>query len=294
MPTSPRPEATRSQVCPWRLRAVRAIALCSMLAIFVPWYASIISDFSRQNFVKLFIPILFFPLWLPYAWVFCGLRSAADAHTVKKALAVAVGCSSLIFLLCSFLLVVTSFDADRQLAITYALVALLQIALLIGATTAYYSMKREPKDLQILLTRLWVPIVGIAAAAIVVPNIFLQERAPNEASSVGSLRTINVAQVYYAQTHPNKGFASSLAELGPEPGSAVIDPVLASGRKSGYVFVLTTASPNSHGRIIHYTVIARPQRYGKEGKHSFLTDESGVFHFTTEDRAPTAQDPELQ
>jgi hypothetical protein len=32
----------------------------------------------------------------------------------------------------------------------------------------------------------------------------------------------------------------------------------------------------------------------KEGKHSFLTDESGVFHFTTEDRAPTAEDPALQ
>jgi hypothetical protein len=293
MSTSPQPEATGSQVSPWRLRAVRAIALCSMLAILVPWYAAIFSDFSRQDFVKLFIPILFFPLWLPYAWVFWGLRSAADAHTVKKALAVAVGCCSLIFLLCSFLLVVTSSDADRQLAIAYALVALLQIALLVGAMTAYYSMKREPKDLQILVTRLWVPIVGIAAAAIVVPNIFLQEGAPNEASSVGSLRTINAAQVYYAQTHTDKGFASSLAELGPEPGSALIDSVLASGRKSGYVFVLTTASPDSHGRITHYTVIARPQRYGKESKHSFLTDESGVFHFTTEDRAPTAQDPTL-
>ena len=70
--------------------------------------------------------------------------------------------------------------------------------------------------------------------------------------------------------------------------------MLASGRKSGYVYVLTAASPDSHGRITHYTVIARPQRYGKEGKHSFLTDESGVLHFTTEDRAPTGQDPALQ
>jgi len=265
-----------------------------MLAILVPWYAAIFSDFSRQDLLKLFIPTFFFPLWLPYAWVFWSMRSYADAHTVKKALAVAVGCSSLIFLLCSFLLVQTSFDAEPRLAIVYALVALLQITLLVGAITAYYSMKREPKDLQILVTRLWVPIVGITAAAIVVPNIFLQQRAPNEASSVGSLRTINVAQVYYAQTHPDKGFASSLAELGPEPGSALIDSVLASGRKSSYVFVVTPASPDSHGRITHYTVIARPQRYGKNGKHSFLTDESGVLHFTTEDRAPTAQDPALQ
>ncbi len=190
-----------------------------MLAILVPWYAAILSDFSRQDLFKLFIPTLFFPLWLPYAWVFWSLRSNADAHKVKKGLAVAVGCGSLIFLLCSFLLVQTSFDADP---------------------------------------------------------------------------TINTAQVEYARAHPDKGFASSLAELGPESGAALIDSVLASGRKSGYVFVLTAASPDSHGRITHYTVIARPQRYGKEGKHSFLMDESGVQHFTTEDRAPTAQDPALQ
>jgi hypothetical protein len=265
-----------------------------MLTILVPWYDAIFHDFSRQDLSKLLIAILFFPLWLPYAWVFEGLRSNAGAHTVKKALVVAVGCGSLILILCTFLLVETPFDADRRLAIACGPVALLQIALLAGAMTEYYSMKREPKDLQILMTGLWVPIVGIAAAAIVIPNLFLQERVPNEASAVGSLRTINVAQVDYIQTHPDKGFASSLFELGPESGSALIDSVLANDRKSGYVFVLTSAPPDSHGRITHYTVTARPQKHGKEGKHSFLMDESGIMRFTTEDRAPTPQDLALQ
>ena len=268
---------------------------CARCSILVPWYAAIFRDFSRrQDRIELLMPILFFPLWLPYAWVVWGLRSNAIARTIKKALAAAVGCGSLIFILCSFLLVLTSFDADPQLAIVYALVELLQITLVAGAMTTYYSMRREPEDLQILATRLWVPIVGITAAAIVIPNLFLHERVPYEASAVGLLRTINVAEAEYAQAHPDKGFASSLAELGPEPGSALIDSVLASGRKSGYVFILTAAPPDSHGRITHYTVIARPQKYRREVKHSFLTDESGVQHFTTEDRAPTAQDPALQ
>ncbi len=163
------------------------------------------------------MPILFFPLWLPYAWVVWGLRSNAIARTIKKALAAAVGCGSLIFILCSFLLVLTSFDADPQLAIVYALVELLQITLVAGAMTTYYSMRREPEDLQILATRLWVPIVGITAAAIVIPNLFLHERVPYEASAVGLLRTINVAEAEYAQAHPDKGFASSLAELPRNP-----------------------------------------------------------------------------
>jgi hypothetical protein len=117
--------------------------------------------FGRQDLLKLLIPILFFPLWLPYAWVFWSLRSYPNAHTVKKALAVVVVCSSLILVLSSVVLVQTSFDADPRLVIIYALVVLLQIALLVGARTAYYSMNREPKDLQILVTGLWIPIVAL-------------------------------------------------------------------------------------------------------------------------------------
>jgi len=217
MATPPQLEATGHQVSPWRLGAVRAIALCSMLAILVPWYAAIFRDFSRQqDRFELLVPMLFFPLWLPYAWVIRGLRSTASAGTIKNALAVAVGCGFLILILFFFLLLMTSFESDPQLAIACLFVVLLQIALLAGAMTTYYSMKREPGDSQILVTRLWVPIVGVAAAVIVVPNFFLHfERVPNEASGVGSLRTINSAQVEYARNHPDKGFASSLAELGP-------------------------------------------------------------------------------
>ena len=97
MSISPQPQATGFQVSVWGLRAIRAIALCSMLAILVPWYAAIFRDFSwRQDRFELLMPILFFPQWLPYAWVVRGLRSNASARTVKKALAVAVGCGFLV------------------------------------------------------------------------------------------------------------------------------------------------------------------------------------------------------
>jgi type IV pilus assembly protein PilA len=293
MSTSLQSETTGS-VSLWWLRIVRTVALCSLLTILVPWYAVIFRDFNRQDRLDLLSPILFCPLWLPYTWVFWGLRSNVSGHTIKKALAVALGCGSLILVLFSFLLAVTSFDVDRQMAIVYALVVLLQIALLVGTMKAYYSMDREPRDLRILTTRLWVPVVGIATVAIILPNLLLfQERAPDEASAVGSLRTINVAQVEYARTHPDRGFASSLAELGPGSDDPLIESVLASGKKSGYVFILTAAPPDSHGRIVRYVITARPQHYGKT-KHSFFTDESGVLRFTTENRAATAEDPVLQ
>jgi hypothetical protein len=294
MSTLPQLEATRSQVSLWRLRAVRAAAFCSLLSILVPWYAVIIHDFRQQDWVYLLVPILICPLWLPYAWIIWRLRLAADIRTAKKALAVAVGCGSCNFILFSLLLDMTSFDVDRRSAFSYALVALLQIALVASGVTTYYSMKREPGDLWILATRLWVPVVGIVYAAILIPYlIFVRERAPDPVYGVSSLRTIVAAQVLYAQHHPDRGFATSLAELGPEPGDELIDPVLASGQRSGYLIILTAAPPDSRGRISHYTVIARPEKYGKDGKYSFFTDESGLQHLTMENRAPTAKDPAI-
>ena len=77
------------------------------------------------------------------------------------------------------------------------------------------------------------------------------------------------------------------------PVNAPIDEVLAKGRKYRYVFLLTTAPPDPSGHIIHFTVTARPQKYGKYGTRSFFADESGVIRFTAEDRAPTVEDPAL-
>jgi hypothetical protein len=293
MSTSLQSEPTGSRrVSHWWLRVVRTVALCSLLSILVPWYAAIFRDLSRQERFDLLWPILFCPLWLPYVWVFWGLRSNAGANTLKKALAVAFGCGSLILALFSFLLALTSFDMDRQVAVVYALVVLLQIALVFGAVKAYYSMGREPGDLRILAARLWIPVVGIAAAAIILPNLFLPKRAPDEASAVGSLRSINSAQAEYARTHPDRGFASSLAELGPGSGD-LIDSVLASGKKNNYVFILTAAPADSHGCIVRYSIMARPQHYGKNIKRNFFMDESGILRFTTENRAATAQDSAL-
>jgi hypothetical protein len=208
-------------------------------------------------------------------------------------LAVAISFGSLILILSSYLLVDIAFDAGWQPVIAFSLVVLLQIALLVGAVTTYYSMKRQPGDVQILTAQIWIPFLGIMVAVLVFPLLFHKELPHYESSAVGSVRTINTAQIEYARIHPDKGFASSLAELGPKPGDALIDEFLAKGRRYRYVILLTAAPPDPSGHITQYTVTARPQKYGKYGTRCFFSDESGVIRFTAEDRAPTAQDPAL-
>jgi len=99
-----------------------------------------------------------------------------------------------------------------------------------------------------------------------------------------------VAQVFYVRSHPDKGFAASLAELGPIPGADLIDSVLASGKKSGYVYTLNAAPPDASGRITHYTLVVRPEKYSTKSP-SFFIDETGIEHLTIENRDPTVNDP---
>lgn len=62
-----------------------------------------------------------------------------------------------------------------------------------------------------------LPVVLIGAA-IAIPNFLRARVAANQASAVGTLRAIVTAQVTYATTYPQKGFAPDLATLGPGSG----------------------------------------------------------------------------
>jgi hypothetical protein len=60
----------------------------------------------------------------------------------------------------------------------------------------------------------------LVVAAVAIPNLLRSRMAANEASAVGSVRTVNTAQVVYATTYPKRGFAPDLATLGPDPRGA--------------------------------------------------------------------------
>src|SRR3954452_13384479 len=79
-----------------------------------------------------------------------------------------------------------------------------------------------------------VAIIGIIAA-IAIPNLLASRRAANEGSAQSSLRTIHSSEATYQATSGNGNFGSR-TELGT---ANLIDPVLASGTKSGYIFTIT-------------------------------------------------------
>ena len=142
-------------------------------------------------------------------------------------------------------------------------------------------MKSKQKGFSLIELLIVVAIILIIAA-IAIPNLLRSKMAANEASAVGSLRTINTVSVSYSTTYGQ--YPPTLASLGPPAGggaasaatSDLIDSVLATGLKSGYTFTYAPLA-GVGGLFQSYTIVANPQTPGVSGQRGFFTDQSGVI-----------------
>lgn len=127
----------------------------------------------------------------------------------------------------------------------------------------------------------FIPFILIIAA-IAIPNLLRARMAANEASAVGSLRTLNTACVTYSTLYNT--FPPSLASLAAngEPSAdaaSLIDTPLANGLKSGYVFAYVARPTDAFPKTAYY-VTADPLTPGTTGMRHFFTDETGVIRFS--------------
>jgi type IV pilus assembly protein PilA len=148
-----------------------------------------------------------------------------------------------------------------------------------------------------LIELLIVVAIILIIAAIAIPNLIRSRMAANEASAVGSIRTINTAAITYNSTYGN-GFPTHLLEIGGASGvaatcdhAALLDSVLGgldTSTKSGYTFqVLDAGTPVTNspatcalpGSAAGYGAIAVPVTLGTTGQRSFCSDASGVIRF---------------
>ena len=155
-----------------------------------------------------------------------------------------------------------------------------------------------------LIELLIVVAIILIIAAIAIPNLLRSRIAANEASAVGSLRTINTAEVTYASTYPHRALPLTWA-----PWAAPAPPPARPARccwitfwappggtsappnpKSGYQFYVTASGTQP---IPTYTANANPVTVQQTGVRYFYSDASGVIRYNTSVTA-TSADSSLQ
>jgi hypothetical protein len=135
--------------------------------------------------------------------------------------------------------------------------------------------------------------IALVVAAIAIPNLLRSRMAANEASAVGSVRTMNTAQVVYATNYPKRGFAPDLATLGPDPGkpnaasadhASLLDDTLGNNSctadawctKSGYHFRVSAVCKQHLCK--EYVTVATPID-SNTGVRSFCSTSDAVIRY---------------
>ena len=155
-----------------------------------------------------------------------------------------------------------------------------------------------------LIELLIVVAIILIIAAIAIPNLLRSRIAANQASAVGSLRTLNTAEIDYSTTY-GTGYTATLGDLGPptsgNPGATsagLIDSVLSGGSaaattsvKSGYKFTYSCGTADPSGRINTYSITATPTTVGTTGTNYYYTDQSAVIRQNSTTVASSTDSP---
>jgi type IV pilus assembly protein PilA len=144
-----------------------------------------------------------------------------------------------------------------------------------------------------LIELLIVVAIILIIAAIAIPNLIKSKMAANEASAVGSVRTINTGEVNYAASCPNVGYSAQLSDLsagGCTAGAGIIDTVLAAGAKSGYTFVEKGVA-GADALNDTYTTTANPAVPSTTGIRGFFSNQTGVIRYSLTGAATVASNP---
>ena len=133
-----------------------------------------------------------------------------------------------------------------------------------------------------------IAIISIIAA-IAIPNMMQARKHGNEVNAVGALKTIVTAETIFNQKDSDGdgnldyGMLSELANprffnMGGSAGSGLLDSVLGSGTKAGYIFQASYSYTTSEWLFF---AVANPALAAQSGDRYFTANHAGNIFYTS-------------
>ena len=144
-----------------------------------------------------------------------------------------------------------------------------------------------------LIELLIVVAIILVIAAIAIPSLLSARIAANEASAVGSIQAIKVADYAYFTAYPTVGYAAGIADLGGTGtpcissssnacllDASVVNAIPSGTAKSGFVFLATGIAPGGGTMKTAFVAAASPSVARQTGNHDYCSTDDGVLRST--------------
>src|SRR5579872_1822265 len=122
-----------------------------------------------------------------------------------------------------------------------------------------------------------IAIISIIAA-IAIPNMLQARKQGNEASAIASLKQIATSQVLFRERDAEQEGNLDFGMLSELNNTNLIDNLVGSGTKQGYMFQATYSFSSSE---FLWFAIANPIIEGLSGDRYFDTNQSGAMFYTS-------------
>ncbi len=118
-------------------------------------------------------------------------------------------------------------------------------------------------------------------AAIAIPNLIEARKNGNETAAIGALKTIGAAQALFREADKesdgNLDYGTLNELAGGNGGMGLVDSVLGSGKKQGYLFQASYSAATSE---FLWFATANPTKPGTTGDRYFATNHEGVTYYS--------------